>query len=39
MHHLAWISSDSLLWEFLLMAAPLAVETGTGSPLNPLAVF
>ena len=25
--------------EFLLMAAPLAVETGTGSPLNPLAVF
>ena len=26
-------------WEFLLMAAPLAVETGTGSPLNPLAVF
>jgi kynurenine formamidase len=26
-------------WEFLLTAAPLAVETGTGSPLNPLAIF
>ena len=26
-------------WEFLLVAAPLAVEGGTGSPLNPLAIF
>jgi len=26
-------------WEFLFMAAPLAVEHGTGSPLNPLAIF
>jgi kynurenine formamidase len=26
-------------WEFLLTASPLAVETGTGSPLNPLAIF
>ena len=26
-------------WEFLLTAAPLAVETGTGSPLNPIAIF
>lgn len=26
-------------WEFLLMAAPLAVPGGTGSPLNPIAVF
>jgi hypothetical protein len=26
-------------WEFLLTAAPLAVEGGTGSPLNPIAVF
>ncbi|MFN0169988.1 MAG: cyclase family protein [Bryobacteraceae bacterium] len=26
-------------WEFLLTAAPLAVKGGTGSPLNPLAVF
>jgi kynurenine formamidase len=26
-------------WEFLLVAAPLAVETGTGSPINALAIF
>ncbi|MDQ6700882.1 MAG: cyclase family protein, partial [Acidobacteriota bacterium] len=26
-------------WEFLLTAAPLAVTRGTGSPLNPVAVF
>jgi kynurenine formamidase len=26
-------------WEFLITAAPLAVTGGTGSPLNPIAVF
>ena len=26
-------------WEFMLTAAPLAVEGGTGSPLNPIATF
>ena len=26
-------------WEFLLIAAPLPIRGGTGSPLNPLAVF
>ena len=26
-------------WEFLLTAAPLAVEGGTGSPINPMATF
>ena len=26
-------------WEFLLTAVPLAVEGGTGSPLNPIATF
>jgi len=26
-------------WEFLLTAAPLAVPKGTGSPLNPIAIF
>ena len=26
-------------WEFLLMLAPLAIPGGTGSPLNPIAVF
>ena len=25
--------------EFLLVAAPLAVDGGTGSPLDPLAIF
>jgi kynurenine formamidase len=26
-------------WEFLLVAAPLRVVEGTGSPLNPIAIF
>ena len=26
-------------WEFLLVAASLAMDGGTGSPLNPLAIF
>jgi kynurenine formamidase len=26
-------------YEFLFMAAPLRIEKGTGSPLNPLAIF
>jgi kynurenine formamidase len=26
-------------WEFLFAAAPLRIENGTGSPLNPVAVF
>ena len=26
-------------WEFMLMAAPLPIRGGTGSPLNPIAVF
>ena len=26
-------------WEFLLVAAPLRIVQGTGSPLNPIAVF
>ena len=26
-------------WEFLFVAAPLRVPGGTGSPVNPLAVF
>jgi kynurenine formamidase len=26
-------------YEFLFMAAPLRIEKGMGSPLNPLAVF
>ena len=26
-------------YEFLFMSAPLRIDKGTGSPLNPLAVF
>lgn len=26
-------------WEFLFVAAPLRIDAGTGSPLNPLAIF
>ena len=26
-------------WEFLLVVAPLRVQGGTGSPVNPIAVF
>jgi kynurenine formamidase len=26
-------------WEFLLVAAPLPLPTGTGSPINPIAIF
>jgi kynurenine formamidase len=26
-------------WEFMFTAAPLAVPRGTGSPLNPIAIF
>jgi kynurenine formamidase len=26
-------------WEFLVMAAPLRVKGGTGSPFNPIAVL
>jgi kynurenine formamidase len=26
-------------WEFLFVAAPLRIEGGTGSPLNPIAIF
>jgi hypothetical protein len=26
-------------WEFLLSGAPLPVRNGTGSPINPIAVF
>jgi hypothetical protein len=26
-------------WEFLFATAPLRIEGGTGSPLNPTAIF
>jgi len=32
-------AADRHRWEFMLTAAPLAVPKGTGSPLNPIAIF
>jgi len=26
-------------WDFLLSTSPLAIPGGTGSPLNPIAIF
>ncbi len=36
---LAEAAAERSRWEFLLMAAPLPIRGGTGSPLNPIAVF
>lgn len=33
------ISHELEQWQFLLVAAPLRVAGGTGSPINPLAIF
>ncbi|MGE3509743.1 MAG: cyclase family protein [Vicinamibacterales bacterium] len=33
------VAAQRKRWEFLLMAGPLPVTNGTGSPLNPIAVF
>ena len=33
------VAAEHSRWEFLLMAAPLPIRGGTGSPLNPIAVF
>ena len=36
---LAETAAELNRWEFLLVASPLAVQGGTGSPLNALAIF
>ena len=36
---LAKIAAQENRWEFMLTAAPIPVEGGTGSPLNPIAIF
>ncbi|HEY1595421.1 MAG TPA: cyclase family protein [Thermoleophilaceae bacterium] len=36
---LAPYCEDELRWEFLFVAAPLRIDRGTGSPLNPIAIF
>ena len=30
---------EAARWEFLFVAAPLKIEGGTGSPLNPIAIL
>jgi kynurenine formamidase len=47
MHLLDWLQFDDLLpvceeldrWSFLCVIAPLRLPTGTGSPVNPIAIF
>ena len=39
LERLAEVAAAEGRWEFMLVAAPLAVGGGTGSPLNPLAIF
>jgi kynurenine formamidase len=44
---LDWLDLDALAetaaklnrWEFMLLAAPLPIQGGTGSPINPIGVF
>jgi kynurenine formamidase len=36
---LAGKCEEAKRWEFLLVAAPLRITRGTGSPLNPIAIF
>jgi kynurenine formamidase len=36
---LARVAADLGRWEFMLVTAPLAVPGGTGSPVNPIAIF
>ena len=36
---LAETAAQENRWEFMLTAGPMAVDGGTGSPLNPLAIF
>jgi kynurenine formamidase len=33
------VAAEQGRWEFMLVAAPLAVPGGTGAPLNPIAIF
>jgi kynurenine formamidase len=33
------VAAEQNRWEFMLVAAPLAVPGGTGAPLNPVAIF
>ncbi len=36
---LARVAADKSRWTFLFVVAPLAIRNGSGSPVNPLAIF
>ena len=33
------LCEETMRWEFLFVAAPLRIQHGTGSPVNPIAIF
>ena len=33
------VAAEEKRWEFMLVVAPLRVPGGTGSPVNPIAIF
>jgi len=35
----AAVAAEQKRWEFMLVVAPLRVPGGTGSPVNPIAIF
>ena len=39
LREIARVAAEFEQWEFLLTASPLAVQGGTGSPLNPIATY
>lgn len=39
LEEIARVAAEFEQWEFLLTASPLAVQGGTGSPLNPIATY
>src|ERR1043165_5370153 len=39
LERLSQVAKEQNRWEFLLFVAPLAVNGGTGSPVNPIATF
>jgi hypothetical protein len=36
---LAAAAAERKRWEFMITIAPLRIENGTGSPVNPIATF
>jgi hypothetical protein len=36
---LSEVAADQGRWEFMLTLAPMPIPNGTGSPVNPIAIF